>query len=44
MSQPNPAQPRFNLSEWALNHPALVRYLMLVLLVIGVSSYFQLGL
>ena len=43
MSQPNPAQPRFNLSEWALNHPALVRYLMLVLLVIGVSSYFQLG-
>ena len=43
MSQPNPPQPRFNLSEWALNHPALVRYLMLVLLVIGVSSYFQLG-
>lgn len=34
---------RFNLSEWALRHPALVRYLMVVLLVFGVSAYFQLG-
>ena len=34
---------RFNLSQWSLNHPALTRYLMVVLLVFGVSSYFQLG-
>jgi multidrug efflux pump subunit AcrB len=33
----------FNLSAWALNHPALTRYLMLVLLVLGVTAYFQLG-
>ena len=33
----------FNLSAWALNHPALTRYLMVVLLVLGVSAYFQLG-
>ncbi len=34
---------RFNLSEWALQHPALTRYLMVVLLMFGVSAYFQLG-
>ncbi len=34
---------RFNLSLWALEHPALVRYLMVVLLVMGVAAYFQLG-
>ena len=33
----------FNLSAWALNHPALTRYLMLVMLVLGVTAYFQLG-
>jgi len=33
----------FNLSRWALQHPALVRYLMVVLLVMGVSAFFQLG-
>jgi len=33
----------FNLSKWALDHPALTRYLMLVLLVLGVAAYFQLG-
>ncbi len=33
----------FNLSEWALNHRALTRYLMWVLLVLGVAAYFQLG-
>ncbi|MBK6008438.1 efflux RND transporter permease subunit [Ramlibacter ginsenosidimutans] len=34
---------RFNLSRWALEHPALTRYLMVVLMVLGVVSYFQLG-
>jgi multidrug efflux pump subunit AcrB len=34
---------RFNISRWALEHPALTRYLMAVLLVLGVASYFQLG-
>lgn len=34
---------RFNLSRWALEHPALTRYLMVVLMVLGAFSYFQLG-
>ncbi|AKJ28516.1 efflux RND transporter permease subunit [Caldimonas brevitalea] len=34
---------RFNISRWALEHPALTRYLMVVLLVLGVAAYFQLG-
>jgi len=33
----------FNLSKWALDHPALTRYLMVVLMVLGLASYFQLG-
>ena len=33
----------FNLSKWALDHPALTRYLMLVLLLLGFAAYFQLG-
>ncbi|MBP8929373.1 MAG: efflux RND transporter permease subunit, partial [Ottowia sp.] len=33
----------FNLSRWALEHSALVRYLMVVLLLLGVAAYFQLG-
>ncbi len=33
----------FNLSRWALEHPALTRYLMVVLMVFGLASYFQLG-
>ena len=33
----------FNLSAWALNHRAFTRYLMLVLLFLGVVAYFQLG-
>jgi multidrug efflux pump len=33
----------FNLSKWALEHPALTRYLMIVLMIIGFASYFQLG-
>ncbi len=33
----------FNLSEWALNHQPLTRYLMVVLMVLGIAAYFQLG-
>ncbi|MEJ7688817.1 MAG: efflux RND transporter permease subunit, partial [Variovorax sp.] len=36
-------KPGFNLSKWALDHPALTRYLMLVLMVLGFAAYFQLG-
>jgi multidrug efflux pump len=40
-----PAQPKesFNLSKWALDHPALTRYLMVVLMLLGFAAYFQLG-
>jgi len=34
---------KFNLSQWAIEHPALTRYLMVVLMVLGMASYFQLG-
>src|SRR3954451_17865799 len=39
------AQPKegFNLSKWALDHPALTRYLMIVLMLLGIAAYFQLG-
>ncbi len=40
--RPEPSQ-RFNISRWALDHPALTRYLMVVLLVLGSAAYFQLG-
>ena len=33
----------FNLSKWALDHGPLTRYLMFVLMVLGVAAYFQLG-
>jgi multidrug efflux pump subunit AcrB len=33
----------FNISKWALDHPALTRYLLLVLLLLGLAAYFQLG-
>src|SRR6476661_2880786 len=33
----------FNLSKWALEHSALTRYLMVVLMLLGFASYFQLG-
>jgi multidrug efflux pump len=33
----------FNLSKWALEHSALTRYLMVVLMVLGAAAYFQLG-
>ena len=42
MTQPNKPE-RFNLSKWALDHGALTRYLMLVLMVLGLAAYFQLG-
>ncbi len=41
-ASPEPSS-TFNLSRWALEHPALTRYLMVVLLVLGVAAYFQLG-
>ena len=34
---------KFNLSKWALDHPALTRYLMVVLMLLGFAAYFQLG-
>jgi multidrug efflux pump len=34
---------RFNLSKWALDHPDLTRYLLVVLMILGFASYFQLG-
>ena len=39
------AQPKsgFNLSKWALEHPELTRYLMIVLMIMGFAAYFQLG-
>jgi multidrug efflux pump len=39
------AEPKesFNLSKWALEHPALTRYLMVVLMLLGIAAYFQLG-
>jgi len=34
---------RFNISQWALEHSALTRYLLIVLMVLGAAAYFQLG-
>ncbi len=34
---------RFNISRWALEHPALTRYLLVVFMVLGLAAYFQLG-
>jgi multidrug efflux pump subunit AcrB len=41
----NQEQPKegFNLSKWALEHAALTRYLMIVLMMLGAAAYFQLG-
>jgi multidrug efflux pump len=41
----NSQQPKesFNLSKWALDHAAFTRYLMLVLMLLGLVAYFQLG-
>jgi len=38
-----PHRASFNISRWALEHPALTRYLLVVLLVLGSVAYFQLG-
>jgi multidrug efflux pump subunit AcrB len=38
-----PSTSRYNISRWALEHPALTRYLMVVLLLLGCAAYFQLG-
>ena len=43
MSETPEERQRFNLSRWALEHPALTRYLIVVLMVLGMASYFQLG-
>ena len=34
---------RLNVSRWALEHPDLTRYLMVVFLLLGFAAYFQLG-
>jgi len=34
---------RFNISRWAIEHAALTRYLLVVMLVLGSAAYFQLG-
>ena len=34
---------RLNISKWALEHPALTRYLLIVLMLLGAAAYFQLG-
>jgi multidrug efflux pump len=38
-----PAEGRFNLSDWALSHRPLLRYLMVVLLLTGIGAFFALG-
>ncbi|MBA4005916.1 MAG: multidrug transporter AcrB, partial [Delftia sp.] len=46
MSGPKHKAPQgahFNLSRWALDHVALTRYFIVVLLLLGFASYFQLG-
>ena len=42
-ARPSHIAASFNISRWALQHPALTRYLMIVLLLLGVAAYFQLG-
>ena len=42
MNRKDPAT-GFNLSRWAIEHPALTRYLLIVLMVLGFAAYFQLG-
>jgi len=37
------APAHFNISRWALEHAALTRYLLVVLMVLGMAAYFQLG-
>ena len=42
MSQATPSA-GFNLSRWAIEHSALTRYLMVVLMLLGAAAYTQLG-
>lgn len=42
MTQQQPKE-GFNLSKWALDHAPLTRYLMFVLMLLGIAAYFQLG-
>ena len=42
MNQEQP-KPGFNLSRWALEHVALTRYLLVVIVLLGFAAYFQLG-
>src|SRR5205085_666309 len=37
------AMSRFNISKWAIEHPALTRYLLVVFMALGLAAYFQLG-
>ena len=37
------AKESFNLSRWALEHSAFTRYLMVILMLLGLAAYFQLG-
>ncbi|HEX7972377.1 MAG TPA: efflux RND transporter permease subunit, partial [Thiobacillus sp.] len=44
MSGAPPFEPRRgNLSRWAIEHPALVRFFIVLVLLLGVRSYFHLG-
>ena len=43
MDSQSRAEGRFNVSRWALEHPALTRYLLVVLMLLGFAAYFQLG-
>lgn len=43
MSTQEQPKESFNLSRWAIEHPALTRYLLVVLMVLGFAAYFQLG-
>ena len=43
MTTQDVAPSRYNISRWALEHPALTRYLLVVLLLLGGVAYFQLG-
>ena len=43
MSADRAASPASTSRKWALEHPALTRYLMVVLMLLGFAAYFQLG-
>ncbi len=42
-TSPRGTASRFNISRWALEHAALTRYLLVVLMLLGAAAYFQLG-